>query len=80
MDDDNIHWLPRTYGPALRAHYEELLKQPLSPQLEDLVARLKAASAAAPPDMAAAEAPRPPKPPPGPLPASLPEPLPESSE
>jgi|HubBroStandDraft_6_1064221.scaffolds.fasta_scaffold507013_2 hypothetical protein len=71
---DNIYWLPRTYGDALRAHYEDLLKQPLSPQLEDLMARLKAASAGPPPDMGATEAPQPPKPPPGPLPASLSEP------
>jgi hypothetical protein len=75
---DNIHWLPRTYGDALRAHYEDLLRQPLSPQLEDLVARFKAASAGPPPDMAAAEAPQPPKPPPGPH--SLSEPPPDPSE
>jgi hypothetical protein len=72
---DNIHWLPRTYGDALRAHYEDLLKQPLSPQLEDLMARLKAASAGPPRDMAAAEA----RPPEG-LPESLSEPQPDPSE
>jgi hypothetical protein len=75
---DNIHWLPRTYGDALRAHYEDLLKQPLSPQLEDLVARLKGASAGPPPDMAAGEAPPPPKPLPGGQ--SLAEPQPDPSE
>jgi hypothetical protein len=77
---DNIYWLPRSYGDALRAHYEDLLKQPLSPQLEDLVARLKAAGAGSPPDMAAEEAPQPPDRPPGGRSESLAEPQPDPSE
>jgi hypothetical protein len=73
---DNIHWLPSTYGAALRAHYGDLPQQALSPQLEALMVRLRAAGDGSPPDMAAADAPQPPKPPLKPLSGSLSEPLP----
>ena len=49
-DDDNVHWLRDTYGPALRAFYADLLKQPVPQKMVDLVANFDAVSdAAAPP-------------------------------
>ncbi len=50
---DNVHWLRDTYGPALRAFYADLLKQPVPQRFVDLVASLEAdpapAAAARPP-------------------------------
>ena len=42
---DNIFPLPETYGPMLRDYYDHLLRQPMSQQLEDLMAKLGAVSA-----------------------------------
>jgi hypothetical protein len=39
---DNVHWLRDTYGPALRAFYADLLKQPVPKRFADLVANLEA--------------------------------------
>ena len=39
---DNVHWLRDTYGPALRAFYADLLKQPVPQRFVDLVASLEA--------------------------------------
>jgi hypothetical protein len=39
---DNVHWLRDTYGPALRAFYADLLKQPVPQRFVDLVANLEA--------------------------------------
>jgi hypothetical protein len=44
---DNVHWLRDTYGPALRAFYADLLKQPVPQKFIDLIAGLEA-----PPDAA----------------------------
>jgi hypothetical protein len=46
---DNVHWLRDTYGPALRAFYADLLKQPVPQRFVDLVATFEAASDAAAP-------------------------------
>jgi len=42
---DNVHWLRDTYGPALRAFYADLLKQPVPQRFVDLVASLEAQAA-----------------------------------
>jgi anti-sigma factor NepR-like protein len=39
---DNVHWLRDTYGPALRAFYGDLLKQPVPQRFVDLIASLEA--------------------------------------
>ena len=44
---DNVHWLRDTYGPALRAYYADLLKQPVPQKFIDLIASLEAAPDAA---------------------------------
>jgi hypothetical protein len=55
---DNVHWLRDTYGPALRAFYADLLKQPVPQRFADLIASLEAeaasAAAARPPQEASA--------------------------
>ena len=43
---DNIFTLPETYGPMLRDYYSYLLRQPMPPQLENLLATYEALSAA----------------------------------
>jgi hypothetical protein len=57
MADDNVHWLRDTYGPALRAFYAELLREPVPKRFKDLLARLEAEAAladgAAPPETGA---------------------------
>ena len=59
MADDNVHWLRDTYGPALRAFYAELLREPVPQRFKDLLTRLKAEAAlaegAAPPRAGADE-------------------------
>ncbi len=42
---DNVHWLRDTYGPALRAFYSDLLKQPVPQRFIDLVESLGAQAA-----------------------------------
>jgi hypothetical protein len=42
MGDDNVHWLRDTYGPALRAFYAELLREPVPQKFKDLLTRLEA--------------------------------------
>ena len=44
---DNVHWLRDTYGPALRAFYADLLKQPVPQRFVDLMASLEAQPAPA---------------------------------
>jgi hypothetical protein len=41
---DNIYTLPETYGPMLRDFYSYLLRQPMPPQLENLLAKYEALS------------------------------------
>ena len=57
MADDNVHWLRDTYGPALRAFYAELLRDPVPQKFKDLLTRLEAEAALAdgkaPPEAAA---------------------------
>jgi len=43
---DNVHWLRDTYGPALRAFYGDLLKQPVPQKFVDLIASLEAQATA----------------------------------
>lgn len=47
MVDDNVHWLRDTYGPALRAFYAELLREPVPQRFKDLLTRLEAEAALA---------------------------------
>jgi Anti-sigma factor NepR len=47
MADDNVHWLRDTYGPALRAFYGELLREPVPQKFKDLLTRLEAEAALA---------------------------------
>jgi hypothetical protein len=57
---DNIHWLRDTYGPALRAFYAELVREPVPQRFKDLLARLEAEASqaeGAPPDANTAAAP-----------------------
>ena len=57
---DNIHWLRDTYGPALRAFYAELLREPVPKRFKDLLARLEAEASQAegtPSDASTAAAP-----------------------
>jgi hypothetical protein len=42
---DNVHWLRDTYGPALRAFYGDLLKQPIPQRFVDLIQNLEAQAA-----------------------------------
>jgi hypothetical protein len=42
---DNVHWLRDTYGPALRAFYAELLREPVPQRFKDLLVRLEAEAA-----------------------------------
>lgn len=44
---DNVHWLRDTYGPALRAYYADLLKQPVPQKIIDLLSGLETESGAA---------------------------------
>jgi len=48
---DNVHWLRDTYGPALRAYYADLLKQPVPQKFADLIASLEATPGAASPPL-----------------------------
>ena len=45
MAEDNVHWLPRVYGPDLRKFYDELLKQPLPERHTRLLTEMAAAEA-----------------------------------
>jgi Anti-sigma factor NepR len=60
MADDNVHWLRDTYGPALRAFYAELLREPVPQKFKDLLTRFEAEAALgdgkAPPEAAAGQA------------------------
>jgi ABC-type Fe3+ transport system substrate-binding protein len=46
MADDNVHWLRDTYGPALRAFYAELLREPVPQKFKDLLTALAEGKAA----------------------------------
>ena len=63
---DNVHWLRDTYGPALRAYYADLLKQPVPQKIIDLIAGLEADSDPAAPEPGCPAAAPPPKPQPDP--------------
>lgn len=71
---DNVHWLRDTYGPALRAFYGDLLKQPIPQRHVDLIANFAA-------QLAQDAAPSPPQTDSGPLAAAQErEPQPDTSE